>query len=172
MTKRLLPLIALISLCAVAGAQPWAEFKAREAGFGIKFPTKPKTEESKPGDPKGVVTLTSIIGDEVYLVAYNDLPDFDGALPAIPGLLETSKNGFAEGFGGKVVSEQKIKLGPLDALEVMVRDPGGLHARGRIYIIGRRLYQTFVFNPTSNANDVNAKRFLDSFRLLGPADAG
>lgn len=172
MTKRLLPLIALASLCAVAPAQPWAEFKAKEAGFAIKFPTKPKSEDSKPGDPKAVTTLTAIIGDEVYMVAYNDLPDYNGALDAIPGLLETSKNGFAEGFGGKLLSEKKLKFGPLDAIEIMVRDDGGLHARGRIYIVGRRLYQTFTINNRSNANDVNAQRFLDSFRLLGPSDAG
>lgn len=170
MTKRLLPLLLVASFATAAPAQPWAEFKATDAGFAIKFPTKPVTEAAKPGDPHAVTTLTSSIGEEVYMVAYNDLADFDGALASVAGLLDTTKKGFAEGFGGQIVSEQKIKLGPLDAWEIMVRDPGGLHARGRIYLVGRRLYQTFAINPRSNANDVNAKRFLDSFRLLGPAD--
>jgi hypothetical protein len=42
--------------------------------------------------------------------------------------------------------------------------------RGRVYLVGQRLYQVVIFGPKELASSKDAEKFLNSFELVAEKD--
>ena len=72
---------------------------------------------------------------------------------------------------GKLVSDTKISLAGHPGREVVIdaRGPHGPRGliRGRLFMVGNRLYQLMVVAPQGRDDEKAAEDFLKSFKLLG-----
>jgi hypothetical protein len=164
---------ALLATASVLAApEPaWKEFTSRDGGFSVRMPKTP-TEQTKslksPFGPVDVTMFQAISPKDglLYQVAYNDFPAFlvqladaDDVLKAIPG-------GVAQGVNGKVLSNDKVKLGDHPGREFEIEVFGGQGVvHGRAYLVKDRLYQVMVIAPKDAADSPDINRFLDSFKL-------
>src|SRR5262249_40550738 len=76
------------------------------------------------------------------------------------------------GEGAKVLSEKKITLGDLVGRDWTIDCPKkGSKARAYHFLAGSRLYQVAASGITTPAHEEDAKKFVESFRILAPAAA-
>jgi hypothetical protein len=162
-------LLLPLALLAGCGDKPLTEFKDPAGKFKASFPGTPK-QSSTPGRNNIQVQM---FGAETfsgaYFVSYYDSP------APIPGDAEFQKNALTEEVkgifsaqpNGKIQSSNPIKLQGkhegLDFVGTTSRPKANTNIRGRSYIVGNRVYITFVLTAAERANAESTTKFLDSF---------
>ena len=82
-------------------------------------------------------------------------------------LLDTASRGVTN-KGGQLLSERKIKLGPIPGKEVETILTNGTYARMRFYQVGHDLQEVVATTPPSDRGSTNISYFLDSFNTVSP----
>lgn len=169
MWRASLPVAAfgLLLLTAPAGAGELKEFASAEGKFKILLPGKPEESTVKAGKTL-VKTFTLKTDEGIYRVAYADMnlpPDEpeENIHKRLDGVLAN----MAKEAKGKITKQERIKLADKHLGRLIEADQADTKAamRGRLYLVGRRLYQiTFVGSPTLASSDGTAK-FLNSFAV-------
>ena len=187
--SRILPLLLLV-LCACAGARSQARpeaapsptpapapaptpaqtppFRSPMGGFSVQLPYAPTEEQSEQATGTGdVVTHTFTASDPLettaYFLSYTDFPPEALAQTTPAQLLENAARAGAESLGAAQVSARPITLDGFPGQEVRASSEGR-ELRGRVYLVGHRLYQQLLLHP-AGAPPAEAERYFSSFAL-------
>lgn len=149
----------------------WKPFSSSEGGFTVLMPGIPTEENNNVTTKFGSLTVHTFYvrrNDEaLYAVAYSDLPDnISENSSDIEQLLAEAPSGFSEGAGGRLVNQQPISLGNFPGREFRLELSEGAIARGRIYLVNKRLYQVVVGTNNERNLTKSIQGFLNSFQLL------
>ena len=156
-------------ICIGCGDKPFAEYNPPGGKFKIQFPGTPKVS-TIPAQNNTQVTMHGVEGfSGGYMVNHYDAP---GPVPqdadfAQKALSEDIKGMFSAKAKGTVQSQKNIKLqGQYHGIEYVgtITSPRTMDIRGRIYLVGSRVYNTTVMGSTEKVNSENANKFLDSFQ--------
>ncbi len=174
----LIPLLLAFCLSACSQAPQPRELKSAAGRFMVMAPT-PLEEMVRPiesqGDRIELHLFSGQLGDTGYFVSYCDYPQGLIQPDKIEKMLEASRDGSVANVGGRLIREGKITLMGNPGLEEVIETGGqaGPETRwlkGRLYIVGNRLYQIMVVTPKDQKSRPEAEAFLQSFKLLdGPA---
>ena len=87
-------------------------------------------------------------------------------------MLDASRDGSVANVGGKLVREEKITLMGNPGRDLVIdtgssAGPGARLLRGRLFIVGNRMYQIMVVTPKNQKSSPETEAFLQSFKLLG-----
>jgi len=158
-------LLYLLSSCK-------ADFSLRseEGNFIVNFPAEPIKKAIRlpltEGSDLEIVTYNYLSPDSniVYLLSYNDLPDYASSDP--DSILDKAKIGPAQRMRTSIVEEKKLDLNGFP----------GIYFKGLgldvamvyyIYIVNDRMYQLAILNKIPREpNNSEIKSFMGSFKLL------
>lgn len=149
----------------------WKPFSSQEGGFTILMPGSPTEDQRNINTKVGAVPVNSFYvvrpNEALYGVAYADLPK-EASLNTldINQLLNSFASGFAQGSGGRVVSQKNIRLGNFPGREIRLQYQQGETGRGRIFLANQRLYQVVVITSKESSLPKSIEGFFKSFRLL------
>jgi hypothetical protein len=170
MSRRSSAVIVTVALLALSGCggPSFKEFSSADGKFKVQMPGTPKETSQTQGDVK----LKMFIVEEkngAYAVMYADLPFPEDLPPAVQAMsLNGSVESMTKGANGKKIASSEIKLAdkyPGRSVEADLPDKGG-KLNGRIYLVGKRLYQVLVMGKGDFSKSEAATKFLDSFELL------
>jgi len=158
----------------IAQSSIWKPYSSTQAGFTVLMPGTPSEESTSVKTEIGVipVQLFSVVrpSEAVYVVAYSDLPDnISQNSRDIEQLLSGIAAGFSEGSGGRLISQQPIKLGNVQGREIRLQFSQGVISIGRIYVVNKRLYQVVVATTKEKNLTKSIEGFFNSFQLLNKA---
>src|SRR5581483_5942703 len=159
--------------CGFAVLMPspkWRSHESQAGGFKVELPADPRAGVSAPGlrntDGEKVVGAR-LWNQEVYAVAYDDIPEADKGRPAGEFLdnrvteLKTIPN-------IQVRRERAITVSGFPGQEIeFVADNGGTYVL-RLVIADHRLYRLVAGGKSVRSGDENVRRFLDSFEITDP----
>jgi hypothetical protein len=167
--------LAVIPLLPAADepGSPLRLFTSTKGNFSVLLPGTPREEKVSIPDPKGEpgeqYQFTLDRGNGAYVVSYQDNPDLKSAgREESERKLSAARGAVQRGFGGRLLSERKIKLhDTYPGLEFAVEVPAGPGlCRARMYLVRGRLHQVIVVGAREFAAATEADRVLDSFRLF------
>jgi hypothetical protein len=143
-------------------------FRSAEGGFSVKLSYAPAEEQSEQATGTGdVLTHTFTASDPAettaYFLSYTDFPPETLAQTTPAQLLESAARAGAESLGTEQVSVAPISLAGFPGQEVRARAEGR-ELRGRVYLVGHRLYQQLLLHP-AGAPPADAERYFQSFAL-------
>jgi TonB family protein len=159
---------------AELSAASWQEYASAEGRFSILFPGTPKAEvqsvEIQGGQFQIHVHRLKAISE--YGVIYADYPvPVDDPNVAKQVLDEGVKGAVAE-VGAAILSVTEISLNGYPGRSFKEKLPNGSILKGKMYLVGRRMYQIAVTLPKPDATPDGGKadeqladKFLDSFKL-------
>ncbi len=157
-----------------AGQTAWQEFTSTAGGYSIVMPGKPIEQKQAVDTTGGSVDLYSASIDNQsgsYIAMYADYPANAVGQSDPQKLLDGSRDGAVANSGGTLVSEQKLLLNNNPGREIQVSVPAqngqaAVLIVDRYFLVGQRLYQTMAIIPNSQQVSADARKFLDSFKLL------
>lgn len=164
---------------APADISHWERHTSVGGNFFCKLPEKANYFASKTievGDMKLTVQLEgyeSLNGDEAYFVAYCNYPYQTRMIDPKFGdkVLKRVVKGFAAGSGLSVKDQEPMRLqGRYAGIKYTAKGRTRGHrvyARGRSYLVGRRLFQTIGLWYSGKNKAAQAEAFLESFGLAG-----
>lgn len=184
-------LITLFLLAGASGAQGqtpaplaaerdqslWKEYSSAIGRFAVLAPGELALVTQKMPTPDGnsiLLFVHTLSTSAEYGVIYADYPFPVNGAEMQKSLLDDGARGAVASVGSKLLEEREVALGahPGRALKELMRDGRVMHVR--MYLVGPRLYQVAVTLPALEAGtpaaafgEEVAKKFLDSFRLLG-----
>lgn len=148
------------------------EFASKEGHYSVLMPGTPTESTQKVPTPAGEIVANIATVEQSrgvgYAVSYNDMPFDENQLKepgAVDKVLDGSANGQVTNVKGKLISQKPIKLGDYPGREVYFEVPEKGEIRSRIFLVGKRLYQTMVQGPKVTVTSKDADKFLDSFKL-------
>ena len=184
----LLLLVLVLSACAGTRSQPRPDsaapapapapsatpetaprpFRSPMGGFSVQLPYAPTEEQSEQATGTGdVVTHTFTASDPLettaYFLSYTDFPPEALAQTTPAQLLENAARAGAESLGAAQVSARPVTLEGFPGQEVRA-SAEGRELRGRVYLVGHRLYQQLLLHP-AGAPPAEAERYFSSFAL-------
>ena len=143
------------------------EFTSAEGKFRVEMPGTP-TQETVYAAGFPLITFRVEEEDGAYGVAYADIPMIQGiSSTQLSRALDSARDGMISNVHGKFLGESKIRLdGKHPGREVRAELPikDGL-IKGRLYVVGSRIYMVMVTGLSNWVNSANAKRFLDSLEV-------
>jgi hypothetical protein len=171
----LLSISLLLALCLVGCSAKPQEFKSETGRFSIMTPVALQEETQPLETEAGKIMLHLFAAQEGftgYFVSYCDYPPDFIKKKEPEKMLEDARDGAVSNDQGKLVSDTKISLAGHPGREVVI-DARGPHGpkgliRGRLFMVGNRLYQIMVVAPQGRGDDQATKGFLQSFKLLAP----
>ena len=142
-------------------------FEPEPTTFTITFPAKPEQNTSLQESAAGTMIqheAWASYHDSDYAIAWMDFPlsaEVD-TKKALDGARDGAVKG---GGGGRVRTEKTIKAGEATGRDIVFDVSSPIKATGylRIYLAGRRFYQTLVVQPTTRPDTASVAKFLDSF---------
>ncbi|MBE9130235.1 MULTISPECIES: hypothetical protein [unclassified Coleofasciculus] len=150
----------------------WKPFSYTEGGFRILLPGTPDEQRRTIDTPRGGIPMrifSVLRGNEaLYGVAYADLPA--NGVPNsrnVNEFLRGEAASFAEGFGGRLLSQRTISLGGFPGREFRVQLSDGRIGIGKSYIVNERFYQVFVLTGQERNLTKTIEGFFKSFQLVG-----
>ena len=157
-------LVLLLSTVAVAQDEqlpaPWAKFEHEAGGFSVLMPGKPvETITQRPKYTLHSFTVT--LGRSVFSVSYSDyVPEVKLDDSSVTSNIEK----FNKNLGATLLTTREIKIDGHTGVEFTAETPA-LNVKSRVFVIGKRMYQTaaLVFKDVDDTISVN--RFFDSFKL-------
>lgn len=176
------PALLLACLAALAGGcqkpKPMDEFDSKEWKFKAKFPGKPEVKsQAAPIPGTGTqVTMNMFSVTErngAMMVGVADMPIPEGETAAqTETRLDGARDGAVKNIDATLQTSNPIKLGgKYPGREFTAKlppppkgPPEGL-VKARIYLVGKRLYQTMVIGTTAFVIEPRSTEFLDSFQL-------
>ncbi|VTU01773.1 Uncharacterized protein OS=Crinalium epipsammum PCC 9333 GN=Cri9333_3190 PE=4 SV=1 [Gemmataceae bacterium] len=185
------PALLLVCVAALAGgckkSGPMEAFDSKEWKFTAKFPGKPEVKSQSapvPGGPQVTMHMFSVTernGAMMIGVADMPIPEGEGAAK-IEERLDGARDGAVANIGATLQTSSPVKLqGKYPGREFTAKlppppkgPPEGL-VKARIYLVGKRLYQTMVIGTTAFVIEARSTEFLDSFQVsdgTAPAAGG
>jgi hypothetical protein len=149
----------------------WKPFSSKEGGFRVLMPGTPTQEQRTTKTQMGAFPTNtfSVIREQEagYVVGYLDFPK---------NLSLNSRNqnqyltavatGFAQGAGGRLVSQRNIRLRNLPGKEIRLQFEQGVIGRGRMFLDNKRLYVAIAITDKESSLTKSIQGFLDSFQLV------
>jgi len=170
MTRKLFGLLAACALLAPAvSAKDFQEYSSADGKYKVQFPGKPK--EQTQNAPGGIAMKIAGVEERTgaYMVMYSDMPIPEKEPDAkIQDRLEGAILGIVQNNGGTVMKKDRTTLNgkyPGRDFQAKITRPMAGMVRGKIVLVGRRLYQVMVLGTTEFAGSADATRFLNSFAL-------
>jgi hypothetical protein len=161
-------------------AKPMQEFVSQAGRFKVKMPGPPESTTQDVNYKVGGQTIRVSIamhqvqaGSEGYAVGVADMPKvpFMSAIETRE-LLERSRDGAISNTGSTLESSKSALLqNQYQGLEFSAKmppPPRGVAdgvVRGRIYLVGSRLYQLYAMGAPALVNDPRTAEFFDSFKV-------
>ncbi|MEW6494141.1 MAG: hypothetical protein AB1589_16755 [Cyanobacteriota bacterium] len=149
----------------------WKSFSSEEGGFTVLMPGSPTEDQRDINTKVGAVPINLFYvarpNEALYGVAYADLPK-DVSLNSldINQLLNSFASGFAQGSGGRIVSQKTIRIGDFPGREIRLQYQQGEIGRGRIFLANKRLYQVVVITSKESSLTKSIEGFFKSFRIV------
>lgn len=175
--RRLLLLAAVAALVAACGP-PWQEVTTPDGGFRILMRGDPRVEKRDLDTPIGPVTgnwYATELKESVFGVGYSDFPAQIVGSMAPQRMFMTVRESWVKRINGRLQGDgTDIKLDKVHpGMEFIARGQlkgHDVYLRGRLYLVGNRLYQVIVFGrkDTLPLSDIN--KFLTSFDLVQQRD--
>ncbi|MCE9566307.1 MAG: hypothetical protein K8U57_30150 [Planctomycetes bacterium] len=175
-------LAVVIGGCKMPAEEPPAqleEFVSKEWKFKVKFPGKPENKQQDAKQQIGartiqikVVMFSKSFRNEGFIVGVTDIPTAfepdpietqlmlekgrEAALANSGATLESSKSILFQGRyqGMEILAKSQPPKGPADGL-----------LRARVYVVGKRVYQTIVAGTATAIKEPRVAEFLDSFQV-------
>lgn len=150
----------------------WQDYSSESGKFSVQMPTKPQEISQEKKTEVGAVKINMALSESntsAYMVSYNDYPaKFTDS--EIQERINQGAKGFITGsIKGKINSSKESKLGEIPCLDF--DGTGKIQSidattKGRICIADNiRLYQVVVVAPSDKFSQVNADRFIASFKI-------
>jgi hypothetical protein len=154
------------SATAKDAAPTWTVFEPEPTKFTILFPGKPEQKASPQASAAGTMIqheASASYRDSYYAIAWMDFPIT--AQVDTKKALDGARDGAVKGGGGRIRTEKTIKAGKATGRDIVFDVSSPIKATGylRIYIAGRRFYQTLVVEPAIRPDATAVAKFLDSF---------
>jgi hypothetical protein len=175
--RRLLLLAAVATLVAACGPS-WQEVSTPDGGFRILMRGDPRIEKRDVDTPIGKITgnwYATELQESVFGVGYSDYPTQIVSGMAPQEMFTTVRESWVKRINGKLQGDgTDIRLEKAHpGMEFIARGQlkgHDVYLRGRLYLVGNRLYQVIVFGrrDTLPLSDVNT--YLDSFKLVPQHD--
>jgi len=176
MLKKILfaPLIvALVSTLAFGLQQdaPWEKFNSPEGKFNVLMPSKPTLEVSDVDSSVGKLTLyrySTSNSTGYFLASYGDYPTAPKDANEAESVLDRAREGISEGSKSEIVSEKRILIAGYPGREITTRKAAQSDMvvfKWRIYLVGRRLYETVAATVLKDSESPDIMKFLTSFDL-------
>jgi|GEM_PF-643709 len=151
----------------------WQTFSSKEGGFSLLLPGQPK-EQRQPintatGSVDAIMYITEV-GNTAFGAGFSDFPGSASNVDP-QQVLAGARDGAAKNVNGTVVDEKPIELAGHPGLEIAVEIPaaaavpGGAMYRGRIYLVGNRLYQVIYVALKNDDKPDEYHKLFDSFQL-------
>ena len=149
----------------------WKPFSSQEGRFKVLLPGTPTQEKKNTKTKYGTfpTTIFSVVREEEagYLVSYLDFPqNINLTARNRDQYLSAIATGFAQGAGGRLVSQQNIRLGNLSGKEVRLQFEQGVIGKGRLFLANKRLYTVIVITDKEKNLTKSIQGYLNSFQLL------
>jgi len=170
LTRKTIVLVLVLAAAAGGCQKPMEEFTSQEYKFKAKFPGKPKQEERAGPFNTKIIAFGTESRDGAYMVGVADMP-----IPAgepdrvIQERLDGSVDGAVRNSGGTNQKSNPLTLAgkyPGREFSASIAKPKQGQIRGRIYLVGTRLYQVLVMGTDSYATSSQANDFLNSFQVI------
>ena len=148
----------------------WTEFQSPERGFAVSLPGSPKTMTTPVEGQNPLIQYAFEVNvgeDTVYSVMVFEYPAGKGPKPDNDTYVKLM-NAYAKGSESRLRKRGKATIAGYQGFEGIADD-----GKGKLsHLIGivpstDRLYMLVTAGPRSHATGDDAKRFRESFRLLG-----
>ncbi len=155
-----------------AAPSNWYNYTAKDNSYSAKFPGQPKEENKSLKSTGGEFNYLQVMYEDrsnnrAYLSMSKkigvDLKQFN-----IEQLLDSVRDGQAEGGKATIISEEKISLNGYPGREITFRGEQGMVMKSRIFINLEKstLYQMIVVAGDGNQAFPEAQTFLESLVIL------
>jgi hypothetical protein len=139
----------------------------KDGKFTAKFPTAPRVVNKTAMG----LTLTAVVSEQEkdkggFMVIYADIPQDKLKAPTPDQVLDSGKKGLEEDFKLKNVKADPDAFGPKKyPARNITGDRDQLNLKGKIVLVGNRLYQVYAFGPKDFVTSKEADAFLASFAI-------
>ena len=167
--SRMLCAAALVlGVSMAAGAvDVWKEVRSSEGGFTAVFPADPKIKTEPPDLSGGVANVYLVdLGKTAYEVSYTDYQPGTFAGRSVDAIFNLARDDLVKGQPVKLLADRKITLGDRPGREVVFADQDGYTQVYRFFVVKDRIYAVVAGGPAGSEKSPEAKRFLESFRLV------
>jgi hypothetical protein len=169
--------VAIAAGCAPADARVWKTFAPEGGGFSVSMPGTPERRHDFAQHDSGTIetnVYTLLLPEGgFYTVADAALPPGVDTKGGAEAVLDSACDRIVDSASARLVTKQTIFLNgrPGRQLEAVVPESavaGGGTMRGRVYLVGPKLYQLIAVVPKPATTTGAVDRFLDSFVLKEP----
>ncbi len=162
-----LALLLVAMTFAAHAADPWKEVRSKEGAFTARFPADPKIN-IEPPDPSGGVTnvFLASLGKMAFEVSYTDYGARAFAGRSLDAIYNLARDDLVKGQPVKLLADRKIMLDGLPGREVIFAAEDGYTQDYRFFVMQARIYTVIAGGPAGMEKSPEAKRFLDSFKLI------
>lgn len=159
---------------SAAAEQPqWTEFRSPERGFAVTFPGTPKSASAPVEGQNPLLQYdfqASVGEDTVYSVVVFEYPSGKGPNPDKDTYVKLV-NAYAKGSESRLRKRGTATIAGYPGFEAISDDKKGkLSHLINVVPSGDRIYMLVTAGPKGHATGDDAKRFRDSFRLLGQSE--
>jgi hypothetical protein len=151
----------------------WTEFQSPERGFAISFPGTPKITSTPVEGQNPLLQYdfqVSVAEDTVFSVVVFEYPAGRGPSPDADAYIKLV-NAYAKGSESRLRKRGPATVAGHSGFEAISDDSKGkLSHLIDVVPSGDRIYMLVTAGPRGHATGDEAKRFRDSFRLLGVED--
>lgn len=159
---------------SAAAEQPqWTEFRSPERGFAVTFPGTPKSASAPVEGQNPLLQYdfqASVGEDTVYSVVVFEYPSGKGPNPDNDTYVKLVK-AYAKGSESRLRKRGTATIAGYPGFEAISDDKKGkLSHLINVVPSGDRIYMLVTAGPKGHATGDDAKRFRDSFRLLGQSE--
>ncbi len=155
---------------AAAEEPQWTEFQSTERGFAVTFPGLPKAASAPVEGQNPLLQYdfqVSLGEDTVYSVVVFEYPPGKGPDPDNDTYVKLV-NAYAKGSESRLRKRGAATIAGYPGFEAIADDKKGkLSHLIDVVPSGDRIYMLVTAGPKGHATGDEAKRFRDSFRLLG-----
>ncbi len=138
----------------------WQDVRSPEGDFTISMPNQPKPDTSRQGIRRWELDQDK----SKYFIQSIDLPNLKQATRAeVLAILTQIPQAYVRGAAAQLGSQRSIVLNSYPGQEFEFQLRNGWKGRGRVYIVGERVYQIVAIAETTQT----FAPFLQSFKLIG-----
>jgi hypothetical protein len=167
----LLVIIALLVFPARAAAQTWVEHRPPGVGFALDMPSgwNAKVDDVKHevGNLKAYI-VTVGAGGLYYLSMYVRFPPDRVRGVSLKSMLDGARNGAVANVHGRLRSEEQVTVGKFTGRQIIIDGPNNIVGVQKFFMLDATLVQAVVVGLAGVDTDPNAKRFLQSLRIVPP----
>jgi hypothetical protein len=161
--------LGLACIAQQAAAQTWAEYRPEGVGYAVEMPGQWTVTSQDTSTAVGSVKVhmaTVDMGAVAYMSMYNEYPaQLINGNPVAP-ILDGARNGAVQNVKGTLRQEDKITISNLEARQLVIDSPRGIVIKMRYFLLANVLVQALVAGPPGIEDQPEAKRFLDSLKVV------